>query len=116
VTCSARVPAGGDLYLLVHIIHNWDDEAATALLKSCRLAMRDSGKLLIVDRVMPERVELCEAARAKALIDLLMLVRTRGGRERTADEFAGLLAGAGLQLQRFVPLDISETLIEAVRV
>jgi len=107
------VPAGGDLYLLVHIIHNWDDEAATALLKSCRQAMRDSGKLLIVDRVMPERVEPCEPARAKALIDLLMLVRTRGGRERTADEFTRLLAGAGLQLQRFVPLDISETLIEA---
>ncbi|MBR1154022.1 methyltransferase [Bradyrhizobium sp. JYMT SZCCT0428] len=109
----SAVPSGGDLYLLVHILHNWDDKAATAVLKSCRQAMSDAGKLLILDRVMPERVEPTETARRNALIDLMMLVRTPGGRERTADEFAGLLASAGLQLQRITPLDISEALIEA---
>jgi len=99
--------------LLVHILHNWDDEAASAVLKSCRQAMSDAGKLLILDRVMPEHVEPTETARRNTLIDLMMLVRTPGGRERTADEFAGLLASAGLQLQRITPLDISEALIEA---
>lgn len=112
----SAVPAGGDLYLLVHIIHNWNDEAATAVLKSCRQAMPDTGKLLILDRVMPERIEPTETARRNTLIDLMMLVRTRGGRERTAEEFAGLLASAGLQLERFTPLDISEALIEATPV
>jgi len=106
----------GDLHLLVHILHNWDDEAATAVLRSCRRAMQGGGKLLILDRVMPERIEPDEAARGNALIDLMMLVRTPGGRERTAAEFAGLLAGAGLQMQRIMPLDISEALVEATPV
>jgi orsellinic acid C2-O-methyltransferase len=112
----SAVPAGGDLYLLVHIIHNWDDVAATAVLKSCRQALPDAGKLLIIDRVMPECIEPSETARGNALIDLMMLVRTRGGRERSADEFAGLLASAGLQLQRLTSLDIPEALIEATPV
>jgi len=78
--------------------------------------MQGGGKLLILDRVMPERIEPDEAARGNALIDLMMLVRTPGGRERTATEFADLLAGAGLQLQRIMPLDIPEALVEATPV
>ena len=37
------------------------------------------------------------------LLDLEMLVMTPGGRERTANEFAKLLADAGLTLERVVP-------------
>lgn len=106
----------GDLHLLVHIVHNWDDEAALTVLRSCRRAMREGGRLLILDRVMPERIEPSEAVLGNALMDLMMLVRTPGGRERTAAGFGALLAGAGLQLRRILPLDISEALIEATPV
>ena len=106
----------GDLHLLVHILHNWDDKAVLTVLRSCRRAMREGGRLLILDRVMPERIEPSEAVLGNALMDLMMLVRTPGGRERTAAEFAALLASAGLQLQRLVPLGISEVLIEAMPV
>ena len=34
------VPAGGDLYMLKSIVHDWDDERALQILKTCRQAMR----------------------------------------------------------------------------
>jgi len=49
------VPSGGDLYILKHIIHNWDDQRAEAILKSCHRAMETPARLLLIDRVLPEQ-------------------------------------------------------------
>jgi O-methyltransferase domain len=38
--------------VLKAIIHDWDDEAAVRILKNCRRAMRDDGKLLVMDNVL----------------------------------------------------------------
>jgi len=46
------VPAGGDVYVLKHIIHDWDDVRAVAILKNCRERMRRGGRVLIVDCVV----------------------------------------------------------------
>src|SRR6185503_3348340 len=43
------VPPGADAYLLKHVIHDWDDERATAILGRCRSAIADDGKLLLVE-------------------------------------------------------------------
>ena len=51
------VPGGADAYVLSHVIHDWDDVHSTRVLQSCRRAMAPSAKLLILDRVMPERIE-----------------------------------------------------------
>jgi SAM-dependent methyltransferase len=107
------VPAGGDLYLLSHVIHNWDDPRATRVLQSCRRAMGTDARLIILDRVMPDRVEPGAVVQGNALMDLMMMVRTGGGRERTAGEFRDLLAAAGLRLERIIPMQISEALVEA---
>lgn len=108
------VPPGADRYLLAHVVHNWDDVRAVTVLRSCRRAMGNGAKLVILDRVMPERIEPDDAARGNALVDLMMLVRTTGGRERTAAEFEALLAGADLKLERIISLQISEALLEAM--
>jgi orsellinic acid C2-O-methyltransferase len=107
------VPAGGDLYLLCHVIHDWDDEHATRVLQACSDAMAPRTKLLILDRVMPERIEPNPVVQADVLLDLRMLVGTRGGRERTAAEFGHLLATAGLRLDRIVPTRTPSSLVEA---
>ena len=99
--------------MLAHIVHNWDDARATSVLRSCRQAMGSGSKLVILDRVMPERVDPDDAVRGNVLIDLMMLVRTAGGRERTAAEFEALLAAADLKLERIISLQISEALLEA---
>ena len=46
------VPAGGDAYVLKWIIHDWDDAHAIAILKICREAIADDGRLLLIERVL----------------------------------------------------------------
>src|SRR5215212_6381768 len=89
----ASVPSGGDAYLLKSVIHDWDDERAVAILSTCRRAMPARGRLLVVDWVVPSGDEPSFAK----LLDLLMLVWTPGGKERTEAEHRALLASAGAE-------------------
>ncbi|GGS97227.1 methyltransferase [Planobispora rosea] len=89
----AEVPKGADAYLLKGVIHDWDDERATAILRVCRAAMAPESTLLLLELTMPERIDSPDAAVA-VMGDINMLVAT-GGRERTETEFRALLAGAG---------------------
>src|SRR5262249_43481513 len=50
-----EVPGGADLYLAKHVIHDWDDERAGAILASCRRAMPADGRLLVIEGVYPAR-------------------------------------------------------------
>jgi len=109
----ASVPAAGDIYLLCHVIHDWDDQHARKVLHACRRAMAPAAKLIILDRVMPERIEPNPLNQANVLLDLRMLVGTRGGLERTADEFATLLKATGLRLERILPTPMPASLVEA---
>ncbi|MGB8511062.1 MAG: methyltransferase [Pyrinomonadaceae bacterium] len=101
------VPEGGDAYMMKHIIHDWDDERAVSILKNCRRAMKDGGKLLVIDQVIPEGDEFSIGK----LTDLIMMVMV-GGRERTAAEFKALLAAAGFKLTRIVPTPSHVCIIE----
>jgi hypothetical protein len=47
------------------------------------------------------------------LLDLLMLVWTHGGRERTEAEYHGLFAAAGFALARNVPTPSPLSVLEA---
>ena len=87
------VPEGGDAYVLKWIIHDWDDEEATAILRTCRSAMTSDAVLLLLERVVGEP----NADPATKFGDLNMLVAP-GGRERTLDEFAALFSAAGFTL------------------
>jgi O-methyltransferase domain/Dimerisation domain len=105
------VPAGCDAYVLKHIVHDWNDEKATAILATCRKAMGAGARLILVERIVPARAEESAAARAVFLGDIQMLV-TLGGRERTVEEFKALLQGAGLKLTRVIPTGSDFHLIE----
>ena len=37
------VPADADVYLLRHVIHDWDDEDAAVILRNCAEAMQPDG-------------------------------------------------------------------------
>src|SRR2546430_1581186 len=52
-----EVPSGGDAYVLKVVLHDWDDERARRILSNCRKAMGEDGRLLVVERVIPERLE-----------------------------------------------------------
>jgi hypothetical protein len=105
------VPPGGDLYVLKKIIHDWDDVRATSILRNCAAAMSDKARLLVIDPVIPPGNEHS----FNKLLDLMMLVWTSGGRERTEREHRALLGKAGLETLRVietnVPLLILETAV-----
>jgi O-methyltransferase domain/Dimerisation domain len=104
------VPAGGDLYLLKAIVHDWDDTSAKRILQTVRAAAKSSSTLLIVEMVMPDVVT--PEATPVTLMDLNMLVLF-GGRERTEGEFRALLGSAGWTLDRVAPTRGMGWLLEA---
>ncbi len=108
-----RVPEAADAYLLSVVIHDWDDKQAQTILKTCRAAMARSGRLLLVEHIIPTDGE---QSLSVLLLDLRMLVGTKGGRERTAEEFDALLSAAGFRLRRIVPLESSFNVIEGAPV
>jgi hypothetical protein len=92
------VPPGADAYQLRHIIHDWDDEKALAILRNCHQAMAGAGKLLVVEGLVPPGNE----PSISKFFDLAMMVLP-GGMERTEQEYRQLYEAAGFRLARIVP-------------
>lgn len=107
----ASVPAGGDAYMMTHVIRNWDDAEAVVLLKNCRQVMPKGGKLLALDTL----IEAKSTRDWDRLMDLEMLV-CLGGRARTVEDFSRLFAAAGFKLSRITPTRSMITIVEGVPV
>jgi SAM-dependent methyltransferase len=101
------VPSGADAYLMRHIIHDWDDERATKILKNVHRAMKPDGRLLLVEGIIPPGNEPSFGK----LLDLTMLV-IPGGKERTEEEYHKLYADCGFDLTRVVPTGAEVSVIE----
>ncbi|MDA0170910.1 acetylserotonin O-methyltransferase [Solirubrobacter taibaiensis] len=93
----ASIPAGGEVYVLKSVLHDWDDERCVAILRTCRAAMDDAARLIVVELILPERMTAAAPMLSAALLDLIMLAYA-GGRERTRAEFTELFDQAGLRL------------------
>ncbi|MBW4444471.1 MAG: methyltransferase [Plectolyngbya sp. WJT66-NPBG17] len=104
------VPTGGDAYLMRWIIHDWDDEKSSVILKNCHRAMPEQGKLLLVESILPPGNEPSPTK----FIDVIMLLMT-GGRERTEEEYRSLLRSNGFELTQVIPTPSMLTIIEAVK-
>jgi O-methyltransferase domain len=106
-----EVPTGADAYILKHVIHDWNDEWAVAILRNVHRAMPPQASLLIAEGVYPPRVDQSKIARGAAANDVNMLVCT-GGRQRSEAEFRSLLSGAGFNLTRIVSTPARLSIIE----
>jgi len=98
---------GGDLYILKHILHNWNDEKVLEILTQCREAMGDSSKLLVIDSVIEEG----DSKDLAKFLDLQMLLLL-GGKERTQEEYSQLCEASGLFIHRAIKLPMSMSLLE----
>jgi hypothetical protein len=103
-----RVPGGGDLYILSHIIHDWTDAQCLTILGNCRAAMPPAATLLIVEFVLPEG----DTPHLGKLTDMVMLTMP-GGEERTAVEYETLLSAAGFRMNRVIPTASNVSIVEA---
>ncbi len=93
-----EVPAGGDLYVMASVLHDWPDEDAVRILETVRRAMNGSGRLVLFEAVLTPRGKM-DLGR---MLDLHMLVLF-GAKERTHEDWETLLARGGFTLGRVVP-------------
>ena len=90
---TAEVPAGGDIYLLKRILHDKSDDESLSVLRTCRRAMSDSARLLVIDPVIPPTT----GPHPHVVSDILMMT-VWDGRERTEEQLGQLLADADFKL------------------
>lgn len=105
---AGQVPPG-DLHVLCSMLHDWDDEHSRAIVAACHRASRPGGTLAVIGMLMPTTPGPSPAH----LMDLTMMVVERG-RERTLAELTSMMAGAGWEFARHVPLgdDIAYHVVE----
>ena len=103
-----EVPPGCRAYLMKSVIHDWDDERSTQILRNCRRAIEEHGVLLLVEYVLPDN----NSPSTGRTTDLMMLVLT-GGKERTVVEYQQLLANGGFRITEVFPTAAEIAIIEA---
>ncbi|AIO70354.1 methyltransferase [Burkholderia oklahomensis] len=108
---SKAIEARGDVYVMKHVICDWDDEQAIRIMKNCAEAMPSGGKLLLVEAVLTPPGEPHFAK----LHDLEMLIMSSGGHARTADGYRRLYEAAGLSMTAVHPTEGMHSVIEGVK-
>lgn len=107
-----EAPGGADVYVLKSVLHDWDDERCRAILRTCRKAMSSAARLLIVERVLPERAS---DDAGTIMLDLHMMT-VLGGRERRPEDFSRLAQAGGFELRRSLPTDAGFRVMECIPV
>jgi hypothetical protein len=105
----AGVPEA-DVYLLSTVLHDWNDAAATDILRSIAKAARPGARLVLVETILPDG----DAPDSAKLLDLIML-GLLGGQERTRAAWTRLLADGGFTLDQVVDGPAQMSVIEATR-
>ncbi len=103
------LPGGADAYVLKNVIHDFDDPQSVAILRNCRGAMPDKGKLLVIE---PALLPGDQPTLSK-FVDLMMLLMV-GGRERSEEEFRTLFEAGGFKLTRLISTESRVSIVEGV--
>ncbi|MFJ9821230.1 methyltransferase [Streptomyces sp. NPDC101151] len=106
-----KLPAGGDAYVVKHIIHDFTESDCLTFLKNVREAISPDGKLLVIEYVLDGNNE----RHLGNIIDLWLLLML-GARERTQAQYTELFAKAGLKVTRVIPTTAPISIIEAIPV
>lgn len=106
------VPAGFDVHLLKWVLHNWDDDSCRTLLRVCRAALPDDGRLLVVERLLPRTVSTSGPLDPAIEFDLRMLVNFAVARERSLEEYAALLESCGFALHEVIGLPLGTSVLD----
>jgi hypothetical protein len=102
---SSALPSA-DVYLLMEVIHDWNDERSTAILKAVRSAARPGARVLLIESIIAETPD----PSWPKILDLWMLAI--GGKQRTQREYAELLSAAGFTFTREIETFAGVSIIE----
>ncbi len=89
------VPSGGDAYILKRIVHDWSDDEAIQIMRNCRQAISDTGRVLLIEKIRQPGSQHDTASAP----DIMMLVLVTG-RERTEEQFRAICEAAGFRLNK----------------
>ena len=106
-----KIPEGGDLYLLKHILHDWSDAESIAILNSIRAAMKPGKRLAVLERIVPDEYKPDVAYS----YDMVMMLCTTG-KERRIGDFEAMFGQAGFNLDRVTNNPGGVSVIEAVAI
>ena len=103
-----------DVYIMKHIIHDWDDERCILLLDNCRRNMQGDGRVICVDTVLPPMGDT--AGSVAKLLDIVMLTFIPG-KERTEQQWTELYRAAGLEIRGITPIqdNFGTSIVEGVK-
>ncbi len=100
-----------DAYLMMDIIHDWNDEESIRILKNVRHAAPAHAKLLLIEAIIPDDSNPNFAK----VLDIHMMTLL-AGRQRTRGELAELLADTGFRFEREIDVGGNFSILEAVAV
>jgi hypothetical protein len=104
-----EIPTGANIYLLVRVLHDWADDDALRILRTCRVAMKHEARLVIAETILEADPSLGHPV--QYFMDVQMMAMYGGARERSEAEFERLLNMAGFVLLRTIsasPVSILE--------
>ena len=96
-----------DAYILMEVIHDWDDDASRKILGAVRRAARANATLLLIEALLPDDA----SPNWPTTLDIVML--TIGGRQRTLREYSDLLRDSGFVMTRDIDTRSGISIIEA---
>jgi hypothetical protein len=99
-----------DAYLVMEIIHDWDDAAAARILDAIRRASPADSRLLLIESIVPDD----PGPNWPRTLDMIMM--TIGGRQRTEREYRDLLQHSGFAMARRIDTGAGVSIIEAIPV
>ncbi|GLJ07299.1 hypothetical protein SUGI_0063870 [Cryptomeria japonica] len=107
-----EVPSA-DAVFIQWVLHDWGDEDCVKILKQCRKAIPERGKVIIVDAVLNAREKTALDPCLGLVFDLVMIAFSSGGKERTEEEWKNVLMEAGFPRFNFIAIPALQSVIEA---
>ncbi|CAN1276287.1 Acetylserotonin O-methyltransferase [Linum perenne] len=101
-----------DAVFIMQVLHDWNDEECIEILKRCREAMSDGGKVIIVEAVVDEEKE-DKFEQVRLLLDMVMMAHTTNGKERTLKEWEHVLHQSGFSRITVTPIKALQSVIQA---
>jgi hypothetical protein len=118
-TASARLEIRGgdffkdtlpvcDAYLIMQVIHDWNDREAIQILSSIRRSAPTYAKLLLIEGILPE-----DSTSGWIEMANIFMLALMAGRERTRREFETLLNSSGFRLDKVIDVGLGTSILEA---
>lgn len=101
--CTA-IPAGADVFMMKHVLHGYEDEAAVGILRNCRSVLPAEGRLLVIEFVLPDVVDRAEPELEHHFMSDLNMLAVTTGKERSAVEWKALLSSSGFECRSIIPI------------